>query len=163
MRVYRVKKMGRPSIGWEKDKTVSEDNIVTHPRRLVTKGDTSLPEICSPTSSLSSKADPKRMTGTSSRKRYFLLEKTESSFKNSKLPKSRTVLRNFLYQLEEKGLDKPSAAQETLKSVKEVWQHHFGMRVVLGFDSDLPNLFYCLPCFDLHSCKRSESLLSHVI
>ena len=79
MRVYRVKKMGRPSIGWEKDKTVSADNIVTHPRRLVTKEDTSLPEICSPTSSSSSRADPKRMTGTSSRKKYFLLEKTEST------------------------------------------------------------------------------------
>ena len=96
-----------------------------------------MPEICSSTPSLSSKAAPKKISGTSSRKKHFLLEKIDSTFKNAKLPKSGTVLSNFLFQLEEKDLDKLGAAQETLKNVKEVWKHYFGMRVILGFDSDL--------------------------
>ena len=158
VRVYKVKKMGRPSIGWEKDTTVSEENILAHPRRLNVQGEESLPEICSSTPSLSSKAAPKKIPGTSSRKKHFLLENTDSTIKIAKLPKSRTVLSNFLLQLEDKDLDKVGAAQETLKNVKEVWKHNFGMRVILGFDSDLQEKTKKMIIEDQYACTKIISI-----
>ena len=44
---------------------------------------------------------------------------------------------SLLYQLEEQKLANDDAAQETLNNVKDVGKHHFGMRIVLVYDSHL--------------------------
>ena len=139
VKVYRMKKTGRPSAGWEKDPRINEKNIVPNTRRLKAQEDASTlrSEISSPATPTSSKATPKRPPGTSSRPKYFLLDKVDSTFKMSKLPKSKTVLSNFLFNLDEEKLDKISASKKTLDQVKEIWKHHFGERVILGFDSNL--------------------------
>ena len=52
----------------------------------------------------------------------------------SKLPKMKDVLRVFLSNLKE---CQDIATSVTVTKVKEVWKHHFGSRVILGFDENL--------------------------
>ena len=138
VKVSRKKKSGRPSAGWGKDNAITEDNIIVEPRlkKHQDQPSVALKMDISSLSSLSSKALPKESTGSSSRPKVFLLGKLDPTFKKSKLPKGRAVLSHFLYQLEEQNLVK-DAAEETLNQVKDIWKHHFGMRVVFGYDSDL--------------------------
>ena len=85
----------------------------------------------------SSKNFPAVESATSSRPKPYLLEKLESSIGFAKLPKTMTALSVFLFHLEIENLDPAKAAQETLNKVKEVWVHHFGTRVINGFDDNL--------------------------
>ena len=57
--------------------------------------------------------------GTSSRPEVFLLGPLSTDLDNPKL-----ALGN--------GLDKKEAVQKTVESLRKSWQHHFGIRVILG-------------------------------
>ena len=132
--VSKKYKTGRHSQRWEKDDFITRDNITETPRRPPSQSDF---RASLPTKASSSKTLPPVVSGTSSRPKPYLLEKLESSFGFAKLPKTRRVLSVFLFYLEVEKLDLGRAAQETLHKVKEVWLHHFGMRVISGYDSDI--------------------------
>ena len=139
MNVFRKRKTGRPSGGWEKEKVISNLNIMETSRRnnvqhasqpVQSEGSFSSPAT-------SSKADPQKVPGTNSRPKPYLLDKLDSTFRYAKLPKNKAVLSTFLFHMEEKKQDPVEAAQGTLSKLKDVWEHHFGMRLVHGFDSHL--------------------------
>ena len=65
----------------------------------------------------------------------YLLEKLNNSLGFAKLPKAKAVLRGFLYKVRNTNGGEQAAAGETVLKVKEVWQHHFGSRVIMGFDT----------------------------
>ena len=100
----------------------------------------SLPELPtrpSTSSSTTPKSKSKAMpsAGTQSRPKVYLLEKLDDSLGFAKLPKAKAVLRVFLHQLGNTNGGEQAAAGETVLKVKEVWQHHFGSRVIMGFDT----------------------------
>ena len=131
--VFKKHKVGRPSQGWEKDKYINKENISESSRRPPSES------VISTSKASSSKTFPAVVSGTSSRPKPYLLEKLESSIGFAKLPKTMTALSVFLFHLEIEKLDpaKAAPAQETLNKVKEVWVHHFGTRVINGFDDNL--------------------------
>ena len=93
-----------------------------------------------PSSKSASRSTPHKFSstpGTSSRPKLFLLDKPVSSLGFVKLPKNREILRVFLSQLQIPNSSPDQAAAETACKVKEVWVHHFGPRMILGFDKDL--------------------------
>ena len=63
------------------------------------------------------------------------LDKLESVFRFAKLPKTKDVLSVFLSNLSESQGSEVEAADVTVIHLKEVWQHHFGMRVIMGYDT----------------------------
>ena len=130
--VYRRMKTGRPGDGWEKDMSITRDNILDNSRR---PPPTPVSNISSPTTT--SKTLPVKARGSLSRPQPYLLDKLETSFGFAKLPKTGSVLSVFLSHLELEQMTPETAAQETFIKVKEVWKHHFGMRVIMGYDSDL--------------------------
>ena len=56
-----------------------------------------------------------------------------TSFGSAKLPKASAVLSVFLHHLPDSTPQE--AAGETVVKLKEVWLHHFGMRLIVGYDS----------------------------
>ena len=81
------------------------------------------------------------VTGTLSRSKVYLLGMVESKFKFAKLPKTKAVLSVFLSNFKETEGFEMAAAQEAaeivLVQLKEVWRHHFGLRVIMGYDTDM--------------------------
>ena len=87
----------------------------------------------SPATPLASGAGPTLSgKGSKTRPKVYLVDKLEPSLGFAKLPKSKAVLSVFLFHLQ--GSDTTSAGNSTLSILKEVWKHHFGPRVVLGYD-----------------------------
>ena len=76
--------------------------------------------------------------GTSSRPKVYLLDSQTDTFGFAKLPKSKAVLGVFLHNLKDSDPDK--AAGRTTDELKDVWRHHFGMRVILGYDSAMKEI-----------------------
>ena len=140
-RVSRKRKAGRPKGGGvKKPSSVSSSNIVEQPRIPRTSSSQSLPT--SPPQSTSQeveKSTPSQSnaTGTKTRPKVFLLDNAPSSFGFSKLPKTNAVLGIFLTKLKENQNNEFTAAQNTTKELLEVWKHHFGERVIMGYDSNL--------------------------
>ena len=71
-----------------------------------------------------------RNEGTSSRPVVYLLESVPGVLKFSKLPLSESVLARFLSNLVSKG--SREAAADTRKELKEVWLHHFSVKLIHG-------------------------------
>ena len=106
-------------IGWKRrEPSIDGESSSPHPS-------TSLAPYTPPASS--PKPRPSRGTGTASRKKLYLLDMVEDTFRVSKLPKSAAVLHVFLLQLEDTS-DTHIAAQNTISQLKEVWLHHFQSR-----------------------------------
>ena len=97
--------------------------------------------------------------GTSSRPEVFLLGLLSSDLSVSKLPKTGPVLNCFLFHLRS-GLDKKEAAQKTVESLKETWQHHFGIRVIFGkdFENDKVDESRKIISTDKYICEKIVSL-----
>ena len=119
--------------------TAVEDGV-EYVVRVGKQDPTSLPDLLARTSTSSSttpKSKSKALSsaGTQSRPKVYLLEKLDNSLGFAKLPKAKAVLRVFLHQLRNTDGGEQAAAGETVVKVKEVWQHHFGSRVIMGFDT----------------------------
>ena len=69
-------------------------------------------------------------SGTKPRNIY-LLKHTLEKLGNSKLPKNISVLRKFLYELDNSGKVK-HAAQKTTENIRAVWTFHFGSKLIMG-------------------------------
>ena len=118
---------------------IRTENIINERRRnsavlenALSSPSTSLaPENTPTTSSL-----PSSVTGTSTRQKMYMLDKVDTRFKFSKLPKAKTVLNIFLLQLNNSS-DTFTAAKETITQLKEVWAYHFGRRIIQGYDQDM--------------------------
>ena len=133
VRVSRKRGKGRPRKGEEKlnESDVTTTNIIEKSKKMSdpqqpAPSKTPPPNIKTP-SFFQAKLE------TSSRPEEYLLGKPESSFGTAKLPKGRSVLCIFLHQLQLS--DPVTAVHETVGQLKEVWNHHFGMRLIFGFDS----------------------------
>ena len=119
---------------------VAVEEGVEYVVRVCRQDPPSLPELPtrpSTSSSTTPKSKSKAMpsAGTQSRPKVYLLEKLDDSLGFAKLPKAKAVLRVFLHQLGNTNGGEQAAAGETVLKVKEVWQHHFGNRVIIGFDN----------------------------
>ena len=76
-----------------------------------------------------------------------MIDSLETSFGFAKLPKSKAVLRVFLHHLQDSdpptpfssppGTQSDRAAERTTDQLKAVWKHHFGMRVIDGYDNQM--------------------------
>ena len=142
VRVSRKRGKGRPRRGdiMQLDESdVNASNIVDKSRReSETQPSSTCPSKTSPPTpgvgptppSSQAKQD---LSGTRSRPTEYLLGKPVSSFGHAKLPKGKAVLSMFLHHLQDSDPNK--AAEETVGQLKEVWNHHFGMRLIFGFDS----------------------------
>ena len=78
---FRERKTGRPSGGWGKEQVISNLNIMETPRRNNVQH-ASQPvqsEVSFSTPATSSKADPQKVPGTSSRPKPYLLDRFGSS------------------------------------------------------------------------------------
>lgn len=165
VKVWRKRSRGRPRLGCgvEDRSTVSKMNILPKPggfdlnqnkfSSISTSSVSSPPSTpsrsrpCTPSAAqpssaptpsaeaaLSAGARPKLLgTGTSSRPKVYLLDRQDTNFGYAKLPKSKAVLGVFLHNLQDSDPDR--AAATTTDQLKEVWRHHFGVRVILGYDA----------------------------
>ena len=135
VRVSRKRGKGRPRRGDTRqldESDVTPANIIEKCMKMSDTQPSSTSKTPPPTHKSPSSSQAKQ--GTSSRPDEYLLGKPESSFGKAKLPKGKSVLSIFLHQLQHS--DPPTAALETVGQLKEVWNHHFGMRLIFGFDSD---------------------------
>ena len=136
-----MNKGGRPRRGDPRPLTescVNPSNIVHEPRRKSsTCPPATLPSSPATSASSSSQAQP-IVSGTSSRSKEYLLGIPVSSFGYAKLPKGKAVLGMFLPRLSYKHnavtSDQHQAGDKTVEQLKDVWNHHFGMRLIFGFD-----------------------------
>lgn len=156
IRVARTdwRKVGRPVKGWDKESISNRENLLETPRRP--KEPRILTPSPSPSDNTSSKALPKQVLGTKTRTKPYLLDKLSTSLGYAKLPKTRAVLSSFLFKLEEKK-NPDIAAQETLNDVKAVWRHHFGMRVIDGYDTNLQEATKVMVIMDLNAKAKIKS------
>ena len=74
-------------------------------------------------------------TRTSDRAGLYLLKKTIGQFSFSKLPKNLAILQRFLDIYGETQSEK-AAVKQTASELKDVWKHHFGLKLVYGVESD---------------------------
>ena len=138
VRVSRQRGRGRPRREDPKPQEVNPSNILCEPRR---ERQSSSSSTCPVKTPLPSSASPARAptpssssgSGTRTRQREYLLDNPMSTFSFAKLPKASAVLSVFLHHLS--GSDPQGAAMETVVLLKEVWLYHFGMKLILGFDS----------------------------
>ena len=134
--VYRKKRTGRPR-GTKSSSSISSSGMLDS----TTRSGLSLPPQVAPgllspnTSSSPTRPRHSSTPGTSSRPKLLLLDKPVSSLGFAKLPKNKDILSVFLSLLSDSTPDR--AAAETVCQVKEVWLHHFGPRMILGFDKDI--------------------------
>ena len=133
VRVFRDKKTGMPRGG-----DVNQDSsrsVSSLPRSQSSQP----PEVvhCLSPKPPSTKATPKNITSSKTRPKVYLLDKLNSEFRYAKLPKGKDILSVFLFHLKDNVTEEDAwtAAVETIPLLKEVWKHHFGERVVLGYDS----------------------------
>ena len=61
---------------------------------------------------------------------------SSTSLGYAKLPKLNAILQKSFGLMQEDKLTYKEAATEVVKEVKEVWKHHFGLRVIEGQDYD---------------------------
>ena len=75
---------------------------------------------------------PKAPAGTGSRPSLYLLDKPKTDpLTKTKLPKGKQILQRLQGLLLEKKTEK-DAIKEVTKECVEVWEHHFGLRVIEG-------------------------------
>ena len=74
-------------------------------------------------------------TRTSDRVGLYLLKKTIGQFSFSKLPKNLAILQRFLDIYGETQSEK-TAVKQTASELKDVWKHHFGLKLVYGVESE---------------------------
>ena len=55
-------------------------------------------------------------------------------------------------------MEPEEAAQVTLKELKLVWKHHFGMRVIEGYDTDMQESTQVMIIKDVHAKAKITSL-----
>jgi exonuclease III len=118
---------------------ISTLNCIDEKRRnsAVPENSLSLPSASlAPETTPTTTSMPRSATGTSTRLKMYLLDKVDTGFKFSKLPKANAVLNIFLLHLNNSSVTF-TAAQETISQLKEVWTHHFGSRVIHGYDQDM--------------------------
>ena len=85
----------------------------------------------------SSPAAPKVSDGSSSRKTHYLLGKSlhpSTLLGYIKLPKMDRLLQKILGILQEEKVTEITAVRRVSDEMKEVWRHHFGLRVIMGQD-----------------------------
>ena len=140
--VSRKRGKGRPRKGEEPvcDTSVNVSNIVMEPRRSSSSSSSCPPRTPTLTPPPTSRSTPsvsssksQARSDTRSRQSEYLLGYPISTFGYAKLPKGRAVLGKFLHNL--KDSDPFKAASETVGELLDVWCHHFGMRLVFGYDS----------------------------
>ena len=140
VRVYRKRRTGRPRGGGDRTphpSDVTSSNIVDQSSKFSKSSIPAAPGSSPSSSSASSKSTPKvSSTGTQTRPKIYLLDSFPSLLCFSKLPKTGNVLSVFLSKLKDTENNRQIAAQETTDELKKVWKHHFGDRVIMGFDSD---------------------------
>ena len=139
VRVSRQRGRGRQRREDPKPKDVNPSNIVCEPRRRSQSSSSSTCPVDTPSPSSGGPARPSTPSvssgsGTRTRQREYLLDYPMSSFGFAKLPKACAVLSVFLHHLSPDSHPQ-EAAMETVVQLKEVWLHHFGMRLVIGYDS----------------------------
>ena len=147
------KRVGRPEKGWDQESISAKSNILDTPRRGQE------PRVETPSSSSgnpSSKSLPKQVGGSKTRPKTYLLDMLGTSLGFAKLPKTRAVLSSFLFKLEEKK-EPDTAAQETLHDLKLVWKHHFGERVIEGYDTNLKEATKVMVIKDIHAKAKIKS------
>ena len=118
---------------------ISTLNCIDEKRRnsAVPENSLSLPSASlAPETTPTTTSMPRSATGTSTRLKMYLLDKVDTRFKFSKLPKANAVLNIFLLHLNNSSVTF-TAAQETISQLKEVWTHHFGSRVIHRYDQDM--------------------------
>ena len=143
VRVSRQRGRGRPRREDPVPQEVNPSNIVCMPRRKSQSSSSTCPsETPSPSSGSTGSAKPSTPSlpsgsGTRTRQREYLLQNSMTSFGSAKLPKASAVLSVFLHHLSDSSPQE--AAGETVVKLKEVWLHHFGMRLIIGYDSITSN------------------------
>ena len=132
-------KGGRPRKGEEPmcENSVKSSNIVMEPRRQSSSLSTCPPRTPPSTPAPASRSTPSASSSksqassdTRSRQSEYLLGHPVTNFGYAK---GRAVLGKFLHNL--KDSDPFKAASETVGELLDVWCHHFGMRLVFGYDS----------------------------
>ena len=139
--VSRKRGRGRPRRGEEPvcDTSINLSNIVMKSRRPSSSSSTCPPRTPTSTPSPASSSTPSVSSSKSQassetrlRQSEYLLGHPISNFGYAKLPKGRAVLDKFLHNL--KDSDPFKAASETVGELLDVWCHHFGRRLVFGYD-----------------------------
>ena len=103
-----------------------------------------------------SKALPKQVKGSKTRPKTYLLDMLGSSLGFAKLLKTKAVLSSFFFKLHEKK-DPDSASQETINDLKAVWRHHFGMKVIDGYDTNLQEATVVMVIKDLPAKAKMKA------
>ena len=124
VKVWRKRKRGNQRLGCgvEDRSTISKMNILPDPEIL----------------DLNHNKFSSTSTSSVSLPKVYLLDSQSDTFGFAKLPKSKAVLGVFLHNLKDSDPDK--AAGRTTDELKDVWRHHFGMRVILGYDSAMKEI-----------------------
>ena len=139
VRISRQRGKGRPRREDLMPQDVNPSNIVCEPRRKSRSSSSTCPsETPSPSTGSPGQTRPSTPSLPSgSRQREYLLHNSMTSFGSAKLPKASAVLSVFLHHLSDSSPQE--AAGETVVKLKEVWLHHFGMRLIIGYDSITSN------------------------
>ena len=116
VKVWRKRKRGNSRLGWvvEDRSTISKMNLLSDPEIL----------------DLNHNKFSSTSTSSVSLPKVYLLDSQRDTFGFAKLPKSKAVLGVFLHNLKDSNPDK--AAGRTTDELKDVWRHHFGIRVIEG-------------------------------
>ena len=107
--------------------------IISTPRRPGAKTPNVTPTTQPPAKSSHTPSSSHGNKETRMASKVYLLDNMIKKFSYTKLPKNSAVLQRFLSILEEVGSVKLSA-EKTTSELKDVWKHHFGLRLVHGVD-----------------------------